>query len=142
MRQQTENATQSEEDYKKKERKKIMELTRDLISFNLYLIFYLPRLYNRSYDISHCLFLFPSFSLFRVSLVRARIILSLSHFLLHSSSLRFNFARSLSLPFLFFFLSFYFCSLPRLLALSVSRLYFAFVRICYSLVSRECQLTI
>lgn len=64
MRQQKENATQSEED-KKKEKKNHVELTRDLISFNLYLIFYLPR-YN-VLTIFLIVFSFPLFSLSFVS---------------------------------------------------------------------------
>lgn len=64
MRQQKENATQSEED-KKKRKKNHVELTRDLISFNLYLIFYLPR-YN-VLTIFLIVFSFPLFSLSFVS---------------------------------------------------------------------------
>jgi len=45
-----------------------MELTRDLISFNLYLIFYLPRYNVFHLIISHCLFFSPLFTLSRLFL--------------------------------------------------------------------------
>lgn len=107
-------ATQSE---KKKKKEKKNQLTRDLISFNLYLIFYLPRL-QRSHDISHCLCFSPLFhsfvsfffsyvrSLTRATLPPARITrslaLSLSRRSLSFQSLSHSLSTSTSL-----FLSFY-----------------------------------
>lgn len=55
----------SQKKTKKKEKKNHVELTRDLISFNLYLIFYLPR-YN-VLTIFLIVFSFPLFSLSFVS---------------------------------------------------------------------------
>lgn len=68
MRQQRKNATQSRRREKKKERKKITDLTRDLISFNLYLYRLLASLtvfFSRYFSLS---FLFPSFPLFSLFL--------------------------------------------------------------------------
>lgn len=96
---------------REKKRKKIMELTRDLISFNLYLIFYLPR-YN-VLTTFRIVFSFPLFSLFRLFFffffvlspgLLCRRHESLFRFPFHAGLFRFNLSRSLvSFPFILFF---------------------------------------
>lgn len=142
MRQQKENATQSEEDQKKKRKKNHVELTRDLISFNLYLIFYLPR-YN-VLTIFLIVFSFPLFSLSFVSFYVLSPGLLCRRLESFSRALPFtpvpfvtiSLSRSLST----FLYSYYFILLFQLLTLSFSHSYFAFTYLLF--VCLKCLLAI
>lgn len=111
--------TVREEEEKKKREKKVLKLTRDLISFNLY--FCTCLVYNVFHDISHCLFFSPLFTLSSLFftffsffffftflssglLCRRHESFFLSRLPFHSGSSRFNLSRSLSIFLLFFHL--------------------------------------
>lgn len=128
----------SQKKTKKKRKKNHVELTRDLISFNLYLIFYLPR-YN-VLTIFLIVFSFPLFSLSFVSFyvlspgLLCRRLESFSRALPFTPVPFVTISLIRSLPF----------SIPIILSfcfnfsLSHSPIHISHSHICYSLVSNVC----